>query len=300
MKDPASHIAFSIVIPLNNKAATIERTLRSVLEQEHQNWELIVVNDGCTDGSETIAEQNPDPRIHVIHQQNQGVSVARNTGISRAKGPWLALLDADDWWDPAFLSSLAKAIADHPDYSIFCTGRSFVYPDQMKRLKGKWLPPDGTAGPVDHFRILTQGRPVINSSNVVFHKERTPVVFEPGMTQYEDHEAWFKLCLGRSIYMINKPFSFYDKTAATSASGRRPTYANMERYVRTIHQVWSEAGPGQRADIQRFVNRFFVSLLLKKQYGYTKTQRASLYQLLQPMLQPVVRGWGRVQNRWSR
>ncbi|HWY12582.1 MAG TPA: glycosyltransferase [Bacteroidia bacterium] len=90
----------SIVIPAYNAARFISETLDSVLQQSYSSFEIIVVNDGSTDSTKEIVEKKilTDKRISIIDQKNHGVSVARNNGIKKAKGDFLAFLDADDTW----------------------------------------------------------------------------------------------------------------------------------------------------------------------------------------------------------
>ena len=94
--NPASDI--SVIIPLYNKAASIRRTLRSVVEQRVQPREIIVVDDGSTDGSAEIVQSLNAPLVRLLRQQNQGVSAARNRAMAEASGRWVALLDGDDVW----------------------------------------------------------------------------------------------------------------------------------------------------------------------------------------------------------
>src|SRR4028118_1444605 len=103
----------SIVIPAYNAAETIAETLASVQAQTMPNWEAIVVNDGSSDETEAIANQlaAKDSRIRIISQPNQGVSAARNTGISLANFDWLSLLDADDWLSPQYLERMTAVLA---------------------------------------------------------------------------------------------------------------------------------------------------------------------------------------------
>lgn len=90
----------SVVIPAYNAEAYLERTLRSVLSQTYQNLEIIVVDDGSTDRTAAIACElaATDPRLQILHQKNAGVAAARNLGIQRAKGEFIAPIDADDIW----------------------------------------------------------------------------------------------------------------------------------------------------------------------------------------------------------
>lgn len=105
----------SVIIPLYNKAHTIVNTLTTVLNQTYQDFEVIIVNDGSTDNSViTINTHFCYPRIHIINQGNQGVSVARNRGVEESKGDWIAFLDADDEWLPEYLEVLVGVLNKQP------------------------------------------------------------------------------------------------------------------------------------------------------------------------------------------
>ena len=105
-------LLFSVVIPLYNKADTIERTLRSVQAQKCRDFELIIVNDGSTDNSlEVVRALSNEIPLQIIDKPNGGVSSARNAGASAAKGRFIALLDGDDVWFPDHLERLKKAVS---------------------------------------------------------------------------------------------------------------------------------------------------------------------------------------------
>lgn len=96
----------SVVIPLYNKAECISRTIESVLSQTYEEFEIIVVNDGSTDGSVNIVSQLKDDRIRIVQKPNGGVSSARNLGVQSAKYDWIVFLDADDVMMPNNLEVL--------------------------------------------------------------------------------------------------------------------------------------------------------------------------------------------------
>ncbi|MFD2433455.1 glycosyltransferase family 2 protein [Mesonia maritima] len=99
---------FSVVIPLFNKENHIYDTLTYILNQTFPDFEVIVVNDGSTDNSSNIVENFSDSRIRLFHQENQGASVARNFGISRAQSKYIALIDADDIWYSTHLEEFTR------------------------------------------------------------------------------------------------------------------------------------------------------------------------------------------------
>lgn len=112
---------FSVVIPLYNKEHYIEATLRSVLNQTCTDYEVIVVDDGSKDDSLALARKFESDRVRIIHQENQGVAVARNTGILNAQGEFICFLDADDEWRPEYLSAIDGLTEQYPESAIFVT-----------------------------------------------------------------------------------------------------------------------------------------------------------------------------------
>ena len=115
----------SIVIPLYNKAKSIEKTVRCIQAQTYQDFEVVVVEGWSTDGSTEIIHRlaEEDPRIHVLMQQNRhGVTPARNESVEAAVSEHIAFLDADDYWEPTHLEQLVKLIEDYPNAGIWGLG----------------------------------------------------------------------------------------------------------------------------------------------------------------------------------
>ncbi len=105
----------SIITPLYNGEQFLPQTIESVLAQTYPEWEMVIINDGSTDKSEEIALSyaEKDPRIHVYSQPNGGSASARNHGIRRAKGRYIALLDSDDLWEPWFIEQQLNLLHHH-------------------------------------------------------------------------------------------------------------------------------------------------------------------------------------------
>ena len=101
----------SIIVPVYNAENTIPRCIESILNQEYSDFELLLVNDGSTDGSGAVCDAYAarDARVRVIHKENTGVSDTRNTALDQARGTYLQFLDSDDWITPDATSSLVRA-----------------------------------------------------------------------------------------------------------------------------------------------------------------------------------------------
>ena len=105
----------SIITPNYNHAQYVGDAIRSVLAQDYQNFEMLIIDDGSTDNSREVVAQFTDDRIKYIWQENKGLSAARNTGINIAKGELIGLLDADDIYETDFLSTLVSILTTNPE-----------------------------------------------------------------------------------------------------------------------------------------------------------------------------------------
>lgn len=103
----------SVVIPLFNKSSSVLRCLGSVFSQSFKSFEVIVVDDGSTDGSVSLVKKS-NFKLTIISQENRGVSAARNAGLSACKGEFITFLDADDYWEPEFLATCIEYLMAHP------------------------------------------------------------------------------------------------------------------------------------------------------------------------------------------
>lgn len=140
-----SNPKFSIIIPVYShtdpnitdaeqrhfRGKTVQRAIKSVIAQQFPDWELILVDDGITDSTVQILDKfaESDPRIKVIHQENQNRAIARNAGMDYAAGEWLCWLDSDDEYSTHYLRELHQATLDFPEYQIFNFGSIIHFPD---------------------------------------------------------------------------------------------------------------------------------------------------------------------------
>ena len=111
----ASEPLVSVIIPAYNRATVLGEAIDSALGQTHRRLEVIVVDDGSTDGSAGVAAGYEDPRVHVLVRSNGGIGAARNTGVVNAGGQILAFLDSDDRWAPDKLERQLARLAQQPD-----------------------------------------------------------------------------------------------------------------------------------------------------------------------------------------
>ena len=202
-----SHI--SVIIPLYNKAKEIERTLASVARQSVQPLEIIVVDDGSTDGSAEVVEAMNLPLVRLVRQQNRGVSAARNRAMTIARGEWVALLDGDDCWESGYLANVERMIASYPFAAAIGTG--FVV-DDGKRLVAGNTPT--TEGVVDFF-AESMSRYVLIPSATVLRREVALALggFPEGMRMGEDQYLWTKLARTSQVVFSPERLVVYSRVA---------------------------------------------------------------------------------------
>lgn len=123
----------SVIIPVYNKQAYLEKCISSVLNQSYKDYEIIIINDGSTDNSREIILSFTDPRISLIDVKNGGVSSARNIGISEARGNFICFIDADDWIEPSYLKNIVSS-ANLEECDIIIHGLTKVFANKGKEI----------------------------------------------------------------------------------------------------------------------------------------------------------------------
>lgn len=185
---------FSVVIPLYNKAPHIEATLRSVLSQRLAPVEIIVVDDGSTDGGDCLVSGFSHLGVRLIRQPNSGPSAARNVGVAAASAAYVAFLDADDTWLPMHLASLQQAIARVPHVGLISTLHQIRMMARTTEPRSAY--PIGFVGKVDDFfAAMSVGLSLINSSTACVKRTSFLEIggFPVGVRRGEDLVVWMKM-----------------------------------------------------------------------------------------------------------
>ena len=189
----------SVVIPAYNAERYVRAALASVLAQTHRDLEVIVVDDGSTDRTGTLCRELVDPRIRVVHQANRGLAAARNTGIRRAQGTYVAFLDADDLWHPEKLARHARHLDAAPEVGLSYSRAGYIAADGSS-LGMLQSPP---LGAISAARLLVDN-PIRNGSNAVLRRaaldeirlpqeDATSWYFDETLRRAEDHECWLRI-----------------------------------------------------------------------------------------------------------
>lgn len=195
----ASTPTFSVVIPAFNGELFLLDALRSVLSQTAPPIEIIVVDDGSTDGTRDVVRLvHSTVPIRYQRQDNQGPSVARNLGVSMACGDWIAFLDADDVWHPENLAVLAAYIQAHPEVALFSSEMDYIDENGNERL------------PIDlqdELALLMLNRPTPILPSTVTIKRDVFVEaggFNPKLRTHEDAELFARIAASYSIHSIDR------------------------------------------------------------------------------------------------
>src|SRR5690554_5396493 len=172
----------SFIIPVYNSEKYLEKCIRSVLNQNFDDFELILVNDGSKDGSGLLCDAyaQKDFRIKVLHQQNQGVSAARNTGIKYATGEWCCFVDSDDWIEPDYLCAFFSNLPDKNTLIVQEVKKSFGKKIKVTRdYQHKTYPTNDFCNLLKNNLILFNGFPfaklynlnIIKDNNLYFNTD---------------------------------------------------------------------------------------------------------------------------------
>ncbi len=187
----------SVVIPLYNKAPHIRRAIDSVLAQKYQDFELIVVDDGSTDGGVEVVRRYTDRRIRVVIQERGGVSAARNRGIREAKCDLVAFLDADDEWLPLFLDTVMGLRIRYPEAGMYATAYRCSQGSSSLRPAFIACPDSPEGGLLQDYFFAALGEQPVHSSAVMIPKHVLEEVggFPVGLARGEDLQVWGLIAL---------------------------------------------------------------------------------------------------------
>ena len=274
---------FSVVIPLYNKERHIERAVSSVLKQTYPSFELILVDDGSTDGSVDAVGSFLD-KINLIQQENQGESAARNTGIRNARYEYVAFLDADDEWTPDFLANIAEMIKIKPGYMIYCTN----YIKKMHAHSQLAIPPrEREIAEIDYFDIARSGSTPISSSSVCIHKHLFESIgmFPIKVRLYADLYLWTKAALEFPVCFHSAPLAIYHRDADNRVCNeivRTESDTPFEPLIKTAQDSGNLQGRKLR-NAKEFLCHYKLLNAFKAMTQYNTEEAKRILQATQPV-----------------
>ena len=227
-----AHSKISVIIPVFNVEKYLEKCLISIVDQTYSNLEIIIINDGSTDASSEVCKKfaKQDSRVLLINQKNQGLSVARNTGIRQSRGDFLVFVDGDDWVDKTFIEELYIVI-NKKFPSIAVCGYQEVAEDHS--VISSAIPKTQTiVGQQALANLLTQQKDLdVITWNKIYSRElfiKNNITF-PVKQIHEDNLTTYKLySCAKTVAYIDKPLYYYvqrpNSITAKSANINKATY----------------------------------------------------------------------------
>lgn len=225
---------FSIIMPLYNKAPYVRKAVESVVGQTYRDWELVVVDDGSSDGSGEVVAGVADARIRIIRQENAGVGAARNRGVAESSAPYICFLDADDWWEPTFLEEMEGLITRYPDAGVYGTGY-WIVKNGKKRVAPIGVSEDFIEGEINYCQVYakTLCMPLTSISvgmpRTVFDEAGG---FPTGIKLGEDFLLWVHIALKHKVALLKKPLSNYNQDVDVTYRGTHHLYEPQ------YHMLW--------------------------------------------------------------
>jgi glycosyltransferase involved in cell wall biosynthesis len=246
--------AVSVIMPVFNVEPYVEAALESVLAQTWRDFEVLVVNDGSSDGTVRLVERyTRDPRVRVLHKSNGGISSARNAALRAASGELIALVDGDDAWDHEFLESQVSILSAHPGIDVVTANARNLGGDRDGQPARPW--PDTRPHP-DLLGMIADEQAVFIMC--VFRRRVYERIgeFDESLRTNEDYDYWLRAALaGFHFYRNPRPLGSYRRRNDSLS-------ANAVNMLQGILRVYDKLRPAltdrplERAALESQVARF--------------------------------------------
>ncbi len=263
------NIDISVIIPLYNKEKSIALTIESVLKQTFQNYEIIVINDGSTDSCLDVVKRFNDDKLNVYTTENKGVSYARNFGVSKAKYPYIAFLDADDYWYPFHLENLVNSINQYPISEWFATAYEIYHNARLCLPIDVPLMKDGEQwkGEVEDYFANSFRDGIAWTSAICMRKTFFEQLggFDESLRNTQDTDLWVRAALQANLVFSNRVSARYIMDGDNHISQKnidKKTIMDFDKYER-------ENPHNQSLKQYLDVNRYAVALRYKMS-GYSE------------------------------
>lgn len=229
----------SIVIPVYNKEKCIENTLKSVFNQTFEAYEIILINDGSTDASEAEILKFSSDKINYFKTENKGVSRARNFGIEKASGTYIAFLDADDIWFPNHLENLMALVNNYPNCGIYAANYEFYYTEnKIIKPKFKNIPTANWHGIVADYFTSSLAYHLVWTSAVLIPKSIFQTIgnFDEKITlgaAGEDTDLWMRIALHHPIAFNTVVSAHYVMESAgkiSSINTKKRDFSKLDKF----------------------------------------------------------------------
>lgn len=194
----------SVVIPSYNRAGYIEKAIDSILQQKVENLEIILIDDGSTDDTRELVQNKYGNKVQYFYQENQGISGARNSGIKKAQGDYVAFLDSDDYWCPGKLEKQMALAEERPEYGLLASCCASIRIDGSFRETNR----KGKSGWV--LKDLFWAN-FIRTSSVIIRRDcfNRVGLFDDKLKECEEYDLWLRMADVYPVGFINESLSVY-------------------------------------------------------------------------------------------
>jgi glycosyltransferase involved in cell wall biosynthesis len=257
---PSMRPIASVVMPAYNTASWVHEAIQSVVSQTFTDWELVVVDDGSTDGTGDVTLSIKDGRIRIIRQNHLGTAAARNAAIEATSGQYVAFLDSDDLWLPTMLEQHVRVLDHRPEVDLaFCWSAIIDEAGVTTRHMLK-----AAAGPTSFEDILTTGA-ISNGSCVVVRRQALEGAgpFDTNLRAATDFDMWLRIALLRAdnVWCVPEALTKYRRRMGQATKDWRAAHLHTNEVVLKMRRA-AQAIPGgvwRRAEATNFRSFAFMA-----------------------------------------
>ena len=229
----------SVIMPAYNRAHLVGQSIQSVLDQTFRDFELIVVDDGSTDDTEQTVGQFSDSRIRYIYQDHKGIGAARNTGLRKAQGRYLAFLDSDDVWLPNLLEVEVPILEEHPAIGVVYAKAQAMdkYGKPMSQFRGA---PQKYPG--DAFKSALYGD-FLSIQAILVRRECCDRAgpFDETLVAREDWDMWIRIARYYRLVHVDKVLARFRRHDDQRTGANSEYFAEVaESGLRVLSKVFSD------------------------------------------------------------
>jgi glycosyltransferase involved in cell wall biosynthesis len=242
----------SVIIPAYNAMTYLPTTLESVLQQTLTDFEVLIINDGSSDSIVQWASQLADSRVRLISQENRGVSCARNTGITEAKGEYIAFIDADDLWESTKLEKQVHCLETQPDVGLVYTWTLLV--DEHGQPLNRVYASDVEG---DVWQQLVENDMIANGSNIMVRHQcfETVGLFDRNLTAAEDYDMCLRIATSYPFGVVKEPLTLYRQHPNSVSKAR-------QKLVDDLRVVLEKTFQSAPLELLYLRNRAYASIFL--------------------------------------
>jgi glycosyltransferase involved in cell wall biosynthesis len=257
---PGGSPVVSIIMPAFNVEPFIGGAIDSVRSQTFGDFELLIVDDGSTDGTASVVERHAraDRRVHLLRQPNRGLSTARNLALERASGAYIAILDSDDAWTPSYLASQMEILERRSDVDIVTANAWFL----GGALTGRTAAPSPDPRPDPDLRHLLQDETAVFIMSVFRRRVYDTIGgFDETFRSNEDYDFWIRAAVAGFRFVRNdRPAGYYRRRDdSLSADELRMLKGILRVYAKTRPALLGR--PEEMAILDAQVERFETELM---------------------------------------